>query len=256
VTEPKDFIEFTDSQESAALSAFASELRQAHPGVELSPSFEIELADGLRNSWSWRGSIRQSPLLRIAASLLLLTALAVPVAAVVALLQTPDSDRPEIGFQMPTELLIDRESPQVPRVVPPSEPLGDDLLFDGAWALAIEQQNRFAQASASWQIRFLESPIAADLFKQRQTAVQALARRENNPAAVELFEQLESALQSGEYPTAFPCSSQELIDQLALAPDLAPFLAGWLWVMSAQVPPSGIDVDMSWPNAPWLAELP
>jgi len=234
---------------------FEEELRSAHAEPKLSPSFADDLVEGLQTRWSWQRSMRQNPLMRVAASLLLLAATAVPVAAIVALMQTPELDLPEIGFHVPADVTVDRQLPTQPDVVLPNEPMGDDLVFDEAWAEAVAQQNRFAQAARSWHARFVDSADGAEALVQRQWALEQLARRENNPHALELFQTFEHALDSGDFPLSLPHTKQELIDMLALAPDLGPFLAGWLWVVAAQTPPSGIDVDLNWPTAPWLAEL-
>jgi len=135
-----------------ALEALARELREACPEPPLSRGFAGRLQERLLLESRWPRLVRRSPLLRLAAGLLVACTLAAPATAVLVLLGRQEA-APVVVFAPPV-----RQPPGLaPRAVPdsrpepPPEPL--DLLETG-WVEARERDNRLAVASLQWRRRF------------------------------------------------------------------------------------------------------
>jgi hypothetical protein len=133
------------------LSEFADAMRKALPDPELSSDFADSLQIRLQRPWRFREALRRDRWIQVAASLLVMTTLAGPVAALVGFLLLEKQSVPVIGFEVPhpsvkTEVM----SPPQWQVIPPELTL-EDGMFSLEWKAAVEVSNRMAQAISAWE---------------------------------------------------------------------------------------------------------
>ncbi|HEX9793165.1 MAG TPA: hypothetical protein VGC54_04200 [Planctomycetota bacterium] len=154
--------------EARALESLAQELRAACADPRGDQVLVARLVAGLRDArpaaggWSPRGALRRDPLLRVAAILLLACVTAVPVTALVRLLQTPERERPTLVFDQlpaapPSAALRER-----PRIEPERGEVPDpEVAGLPALRAALVRDNRMAHLSVQWRLAF---PLPARAF--------------------------------------------------------------------------------------------
>ncbi len=141
-----------DPREQAELDALATEMQRHLVQPELSAGFVDLLQERLQaEPWTLRAAIRRNRLLRLAASLLLITTVAGPVSALVILFTQPESKTPVIGVDLPEPLIEVEEDiePDFDPAVPPLDPSLEDA-FGMDWHEAVEQSNRMALVIRQW----------------------------------------------------------------------------------------------------------
>ena len=132
------------------LESLAAEIRTAIPNPKLSESLQSRLLTPSIRAWTFRGAMHRSPLLRTAASVLLLLFASVPVLAVIALTESRQSVAPILKFEPKPHFLpkdVARELP-LQSVAPPDPILQDPL--DDAWAAAVSAENQRLLWLRSW----------------------------------------------------------------------------------------------------------
>ncbi|MFT7517734.1 MAG: hypothetical protein ACI84O_001535 [Myxococcota bacterium] len=144
-----------------ALDEFAQLLHQAHPEAKVSDSFNEELSLAIENTSSLKRSFQQSPFMRVAAALLIMCMLGVPLAAFMGVLPFTDKRPPAISFIPVTDFdALNAEYPALaPEVdiVPPADEYVDDVVYKQRVAVLV--------AHNYWQILlsplpdFIEQPL-------------------------------------------------------------------------------------------------
>lgn len=142
-----------EASEWGELRALGEELQSCVPvEAPTSEDFSQELHARLEERpWELRTALRERPLLRAAAALLMISTVAAPVSALVLLLRPVAEDRPALTFEPPVALpdfVEEFERPEDP-TVPPNIP-GFEELFDADWQAAVARSNRAAVMIAQW----------------------------------------------------------------------------------------------------------
>lgn len=222
--------------EAAALDRLADELRAAVPaGAPL----DAEFAEALRarlgeQPWTLRSALRERPLLRVAAALLILSTVAAPVSALVLLIRPAPQPETELSFELPPPPLpILEEAPPQPQptVVPPQDPgLADAFGID--WQRAVARSNRMAVVVEQWRAaqagdRPEEVPAAPPMLAWHDADVDALVREFRRRAWLGLTSPPPSSL------TARLDALRADGDEAALPVELR----AWLWVLHGEAPP-------------------
>ncbi len=137
--------------EQAELDALAGELQQLQqPG--LSEGFVDQMQERLQaQPWTLRAAIHRNRMLRLAASLLLITTVGGPLSALVILFAEKEATTPVVDWELP-KLIELAEEPIEPRfdpVVPPTDPDLEEA-FGIDWHAAVEQSNRMALVIREW----------------------------------------------------------------------------------------------------------
>ena len=130
---------------------FTDAMRKALPDPELSSGFAESLHARLRKPWRFREALRRDRWIQVAASLLVMTTLAGPVAALVSFLLPEKPVIPVIGFEVPhPSVKTELSTPPQWQVIPPEVTL-EDGMFSLEWKVAVEVSNRMAQAISAWE---------------------------------------------------------------------------------------------------------
>ena len=132
------------------LESLAAEICNAIPNPKISEGLQRRLLSPFIRTWTFRGAMHRSPLLRVAASVLLLLFASVPVLAVIALNQSRQSVVPILKFEPKPHFLpkIVKEEPPLVGVAPPTPSFQDPL--DDAWAAAVSAENQRLKWLQSW----------------------------------------------------------------------------------------------------------
>lgn len=220
--------------EGDELLALGEELQQSLANAPLAADFAESLRGRLEERpWELRTALRERPLLRAAAALLLVSTIAAPVSALILLLPNPEHTDPTITMEPPMQVpdvILEESRPELP-VVPPSVP-GFEGAFDADWQAAVARSNRTAVMQAQW---FLAHPEA----DPAQAAPAPALLDWSAASAHELVVEFERRALLG-MTTPLPSSLLERIEHfLALAPDdeLVPALRAWNWVLHGEGPP-------------------
>lgn len=140
--------------EWAELRAMGEELQSTLPaGAELSANFADELRNRLESRpWEFRSALRERPLLRVAAALLVISTVAAPVSAWVLLWKPAPENQVDLTWDqhtLPAEIEVGPLRPELP-VVPPVAPQGFEDAFGTDWQASIAASNRAAVMIAQW----------------------------------------------------------------------------------------------------------
>lgn len=141
-------------REWAELRSLGEELQEALPAeVGVSAGFSEELRANLASRpWEFRSALRERPLLRVAAALLVISTVAAPVSALVLLFQPEPESSHELIWErqvLPAEIEDAPIRPELP-AVPPAFPAGFEEAFGADWQAAIAMSNRTAVMIAQW----------------------------------------------------------------------------------------------------------
>jgi hypothetical protein len=235
-----------DPREERELEALAEELRAAHADPPLrAVTLERILAHAVP-VWSFRRALRQNRLLRAAAAMLVTVSGAIPVLAVVQLLQQRGAEAPELAFELPAPPpAVLSEPVESWTTTPPPHP---DLLerLDDSWVVAIERDSRLQAASFRWQkIYPVDAPEAfadfagADALRAGlalrfgaldAAAVPALAEPAAADAA-ELWLELERLLAAGVGGMPVDALVTRVRQLWNERPEDRPLLAGWIHLL-------------------------
>lgn len=270
-----------DAMGDPQLRALEEELRTSWPHTPLSPGFARRLEDRLVAESRFPRLVRRSPLLRLAAALLVACTLAAPATAVLVLLARREP-APVVVFApaAPADGLVPRPLPAAEPVPPPDLP---DLLETG-WVQARQRDNRLALASLQWRQRFpvagrapaglpsgLEMPFGARLGLELRLGLRAppagpLAEDWAEAPADLLWAELERRLARGESappPEGLVARVHRLWEE---EPDAGTrgWLASWLEILDgpgagAGYPlpePGGAAARLFWDAVPWRPHFP
>ncbi len=222
-----------DHGDETELDQLASELRAAHTEPALSPDFLASLQERLRSRWTFGAAMDRDPLLRVASGLLVISMVAAPVAALVTLWPGWQVERPQIGFEVPTDAPdIEHVADEVQQVIPPEG--WEDTYFTPEWRLSLERSNRLALAELSWQ----ELGAAAPQADSEAPADWARAD------ADALWQELLRRCAVGDARPPQP-ELEARIRELADAPQVG----AWLWILDGTAQPEA----RSWTGAPFAA---
>ena len=220
--------------EAEELLALGAELQQCAAEVPLSADFAESLRGRLEERpWELRAALRERPMLRAAAALLVVSTIAAPVSALVLLLPQPAPKGPMITMEPPVQVpdvILEEARPEIP-AIPPSVPGFADA-FDADWQASVAQSNRTAVMQAQW---FLAHPDA-----DPSAAAPAPARLGWADATIEeLVAEFERRALLG-ITTPLPGSLLERIESfLASTPkaEQVAALQAWNWVLHGEGPP-------------------
>lgn len=247
----------------ADLLAFAKDLREAAPDPSLSAGFAERLQDQWSGAWNWRSALNRSPMLRMAASILMLCAVAVPVAGMIQLIQAEDPKPTILRFEpAPPAPVVQQEKPFQPEAVPPEEPQLDDLAGDG-YLVALEQSNRLRLLSSAWEQRFplqtkstqRDAVLGSLPVPQLQIAAQlrmGIHEAATIPAvedwqevsAPDLWLSLERKMAGDDNASIFSAPLWERVRQLWEEPANRRWLSGWYWIYRGE----GLEAGHPWPS--------
>ncbi|KAA3607821.1 MAG: hypothetical protein DWQ01_12090 [Planctomycetota bacterium] len=151
-------------EEALQNEALAFELQKAHSEPPLSAGFRDRLWRHWQAApapiWTMRGAFQRNPVLRVAAALLVMSTLAVPITGMVYFLNPPKPEHPVIQVQVPRGNGPGAVAEEIwqPHLETPASPDLEEWLatqvFDDSWMVAVEQQNRLAALSFAWHQRF------------------------------------------------------------------------------------------------------
>jgi hypothetical protein len=220
----------------AELRALGEELQSAQPAEsELSAGFAEELRHRLEGRpWEFRAALRERPLLRVAAALLVISTVAAPVSALVLLWRPAVQDRVDLTWRqqgLPAEI---EEGPQRPEllVVPPVAPAGFEDAFGVNWQASIAASNRSAVMFAQWHDSLAGGVLSAPS--------PAPAHLDWSSASVEdLQHEFQRRAQLG-LTAALPASLAERVDHFAVTlngAELPAEIQAWTWVLHGEGPP-------------------
>jgi len=228
------------ASESAAdqleLQALAEELQRELPvGSPVSAEFSVRLRSSLsERPWSLRAALHQSPFLRAAAAVLVMSSVAAPVSALVFLLQPTEQAKFELGFELPTQ--FSQVIEEVPRPLEPTVPPLDadfENAFGLDWQAAVARSNRMALVIAQWSDAV--PSVAAFGVAARTPQFQDWAQA----TAADLKSEFERRALLGltqSAPSSLEQRLLELTDGLTDA-ELPAELAAWRWVLAGDGPP-------------------
>lgn len=170
-----------DPTEQAHLDALADELQQELQQPALSAGFVDQLQERMQaEPWTLRSALHRNRMLRLAASLLLITTVAGPVSALVILFTKSDPQTPGIIWDPPASPLEIEEAME-PKVDPAIPPIDPDLeeAFGMDWHAAIEQSNRMALVIRQWEeahqdVASDQAPLAPALMDWRGATVEQI----------------------------------------------------------------------------------
>lgn len=204
----------------------AGELRSAFSDPDLSEHFRAVLQARIQEKpWSLRGAFVRSPLLRVAATVLLMLSVAAPGAALFALWKDSSSEvNPiEVRFREPAPSL-ENSPPDVLKPVAPEE-FAVDAEYAAPGLIDFKKKRRLALAVAHWS----SHGRTADL----QPAWPGL-RLEISP--VNLWENLEAALVSQQ--ESIPADTERQVRDAwsRCGPNDEVWLAPWMWVLDNEIP--------------------
>ena len=229
---------FTDlpAGECAELRALGEELQSALPTeAELSAGFAEELRNRVENRpWEFRAALRERPLLRVAAALLVISTVAAPVSAFVLLWKPAVENRVDLTWRqqsLPAEIEEGPQRPELP-VVPPIVPAGFEDAFDLGWQASIAASNRAAVMIAQWH----DSLAGAVLDAPSPSPAQL----DWSSASLEdLQNEFQRRAQLG-LTSVLPASLAERVDHFAatlVAEALPAEIQAWTWVLHGEGPP-------------------
>jgi hypothetical protein len=142
-----------DHQEQLELDQLADELEASFKNPALSDGFADLLQARLQeHPWSFRGAIQNNRMLRLAASLLLITTVVGPVSALVFLFVNAEPGNPVVPIWDPptfVEGLTEESQPKDDLAVPPVDASLEEA-FGLDWHEAVAQSNRMALIMRQW----------------------------------------------------------------------------------------------------------
>lgn len=220
--------------EREELLALGAELRHCVAEAPLSSEFAESLRGRLEERpWELRTALRERPLLRAAAALLVISTIAAPVSALVLLLPNSERKDPIITMEPPVQVpdvILEESRPEIP-VIPPSVP-GFEGAFNADWQASVGRCNRMAVMQAQWFLAHSEADPS--------TAAQAPARLDwSNAETEDLVTEFERRALLG-ITTSLPSSLLERIESLlASTPEVeqVPALRAWNWILHGEGPP-------------------
>lgn len=224
-----------DPAELQQLQQLGAELQEHCAAHAVGDGFADELRERLvENRWELRTALRERPLLRVAAALLVISSIAAPVSALVFLFRSEAEKAPEIHFELPAALPEVVEGPaqrEIP-VVPPVPPEWDGA-FGLEWEQALAQSNRSAVVCAQWHQAFGDTG--------GQDVEAAPARLDWVQASLaELEVEFQRRMQLG-LTAALPASLAERIElalrELPDTQEQPEWLQAWAWVLHGEGPP-------------------
>ena len=212
------------------LRTLGAELQQWANEVPLSAGFSESLRGRMEERpWELRIALRERPLLRVAAALLVISTIAAPVSALVLLLPGLERSDPMIMMELPVQVpdvVLEEARPEIP-AIPPSVPG-----FDSDWQASVAQSNRTAVMQAQW----LQARSDAD----PAVAAPAPAHLEWTHASLaELVLEFERRALLG-ITTPLPGSLVERIESILAdtpAADCPAALRAWHWILHGEGPP-------------------
>ncbi len=222
--------------EWAALRALGVELQEALPTeAALSDGFADELRHRVESRpWEFRTALRERPLLRVAAALLVVSTVAAPVSAFVLLWKPAVESRVDLTWRqqsLPAEIDEGPERPELP-VVPPSVPAGFEDAFDADWQASVAASNRAAVMIAQWHDAQDEALLPAPSPSP--------ARLDWSAASLQDLQlEFQRRAQLG-LTAVLPASLAERVDHFAATLDGASLPAeiqAWIWVLHGAGPP-------------------
>ena len=215
------------------LRALGEELQQHGAAVPVSADFAESLRGRLEERpWELRTALRERPLLRAAAALLVVSTIGAPVSALVLMLRPSPEPDPVLSWEqvLPPPEVVEEHRPEL-HVVPPQVP-GFEQAFDADWEASLAQSNRTAVMQAQWYLAH------ADAAERTASTAPALLDWTQATEAQLIAEFERRALLGLTKP--LPASLLERIEaQLALMPlaDQAPAVQAWHWILHGEGPP-------------------
>ncbi|NQU48238.1 MAG: hypothetical protein HQ519_06295 [Planctomycetes bacterium] len=142
-----------DHQEQLELDRLADELEASFKNPTLSDGFADLLQARLQeHPWSFRGAIQNNRVLRLAASLLVITTVVGPISALVVLIINAEPEKSVVPiWDLPTfeEALTQEVQPKDDLAVPPLDTSLEEA-FGLDWHEAVAQSNRMALIMRQW----------------------------------------------------------------------------------------------------------
>jgi hypothetical protein len=222
--------------EWAELRALGEELQAVQPiEAELSAGFAEALRGRLESRpWEFRTALRERPLLRAAAALLVISTVAAPVSALVLLWRPAVANRVDLTWHqegLPAEIEVGPQRPELP-VVPPVFPAGFEDAFGADWRASIAASNRAAVMIAQWH-------QAQDGAAQRSASPSPAQLDWSAATLVDLQLEFERRALLG-LTGVLPASLAERIDHFAatlVEGELPAEIQAWTWVLHGEGPP-------------------
>jgi len=222
--------------EWAELRALGEELQAAVPAeASLPAGFAEELRGRLESRpWEFRAALRERPLLRVAAALLVISTVAAPVSALVLLWRPAVESKLDLTWRqesLPAEIEEGPQRPELP-VIPPVVPAGFEDAFGANWQASIAASNRAAVMFAQWH-----GSLAGATFKAPSPSPAFL---DWSSASLEDLQQEFQRRALLGLTGVLPASLAERVDHFATileGAELPAEIQAWTWVMHGEGPP-------------------
>jgi len=243
-------------QEQRELDSLAAELRDAMPATELSDGFQQRLEFRMRGAWTLRGAFQRNGLIRAAAGLLVISLAAAPVAAWVGLWPEHKSTPPEIGFEIPDEVVVDESGGSLgdstsKNVVGPVDEF-DEFVWTAERRAAVQQGNYRTR------LQFASAVLVASGQDSTFQDVHDGPQDWSQASWDSLWNEFGRRCQSGDF-TELPKDllqrcNQGLESTVSEAPSPTEIAAraAWAWVLHGEVAAAG-SVELAWSDAPFVA---